>query len=110
MLQKRPLSHSPIKLIINTIQPSPNLTVNKLLYYSSRIITHIFIKLQEIIPKMGAREQKASKDESKITFDHRSEVERLRDDVFRSDKEKLHLFTQMLRRNALYKKAKIVHK
>jgi len=39
-----------------------------------------------------------------------SESERLRKDVFRSDIDKLQLFTKMLRRNALLRKAKISHK
>jgi len=39
-----------------------------------------------------------------------SESERLRKDVFRSDMDKLRLFTKMLRRNSLLKKAKISHK
>jgi len=39
-----------------------------------------------------------------------SEEERLRQDIFRPDMEKLHLFTQMLRMNALLKKGKITHK
>jgi len=39
-----------------------------------------------------------------------SETERLRKDVFRSDMEKFHLFTKMLRTNALLKNAKITHK
>jgi hypothetical protein len=38
-----------------------------------------------------------------------SEAERLRRDIFRPDMEKFKLFTQMLRTNALYKKAKITH-
>ena len=38
------------------------------------------------------------------------EKERLRRDIYRSDMEKLRLFTKMLRTNALYKKAKISHK
>jgi len=38
-----------------------------------------------------------------------TEAERLRRDVFRPDMEKFKLFTQMLRTNALYKKAKITH-
>jgi hypothetical protein len=43
------------------------------------------------------------------TFSSQEEAEeyRRRIDIWRSDKEKLLLFTQMLRRNALYKKAKI---
>jgi hypothetical protein len=39
-----------------------------------------------------------------------SEIERLKRDIYRPDMEKLHLFTEMLRLNALYKKAKITHK
>jgi hypothetical protein len=39
-----------------------------------------------------------------------SEEERLRQDIYRQDMEKLHLFTQMLRVNALLKEAKITHK
>lgn len=38
------------------------------------------------------------------------EKERLRRDIYRSDIEKLKLFTRMLRNNALFKKAKITHK
>jgi len=37
-------------------------------------------------------------------------LERLKRDVFRPDMEKFQLFTQMLRRNALFKKAKVSHK
>lgn len=39
-----------------------------------------------------------------------SEAERLKNDVFRSDMEKLQLFTKMLRTNILLKKAVITHK
>ncbi|MEJ5964000.1 hypothetical protein [Pedobacter immunditicola] len=39
-----------------------------------------------------------------------SEGERLHKDVFRSDMDKFKLFTKMLRRNALLKKARITHK
>jgi hypothetical protein len=38
------------------------------------------------------------------------EIERLRRDIYRPDMEKLKLFTQMLRANALFKKAKVTHK
>jgi hypothetical protein len=38
------------------------------------------------------------------------EQEKLRRDIYRPDIEKLHLFTQMLRVNALFKKAKVTHK
>lgn len=36
--------------------------------------------------------------------------ERLRRDIYRADLEKLHLFSQMLRINNLFKKARITHK
>ncbi len=39
-----------------------------------------------------------------------SEIDRLRRDIYRPDIEKLRLFTQMLRTNALLKRAKITHK
>jgi len=39
-----------------------------------------------------------------------ADAERLRRNIYRSDMEKLSLFTKMLRRNALYKKAKVTHK
>ncbi len=51
--------------------------------------------------------------QGKITTNHfsnKTEEERLRADVFRPDKEKLALFTKMLRTNALYKRAVITHK
>jgi hypothetical protein len=38
------------------------------------------------------------------------ERERIRRDIYRPDIEKLALFTRMLRQNALFKKAKIIHK
>ena len=38
------------------------------------------------------------------------EMDRLRRDIYRPDMEKLKLFTQMLRTNALLKKAKVTHK
>jgi hypothetical protein len=41
---------------------------------------------------------------------YEGEIGRLRRDIYRSDIEKLKLFTQMLRTNALFKKAKITHK
>ena len=46
-----------------------------------------------------------SEDLSQLT-----EAERLKRDIYRPDMEKLQLFTQMLRRNALLKKAIIRHK
>ncbi len=38
------------------------------------------------------------------------ELERIKRNVYRSDLEKLQLFTQMLRRNYYYKRAKVIHK
>jgi hypothetical protein len=38
------------------------------------------------------------------------EMERLRREIYRPDMEKLKLFTQMLRTNVLYAKAKVTHK
>ena len=43
-------------------------------------------------------------------FVHKSEDDKLMENIFRSDREKLHLFIMMLRRNELLKKAVIVHK
>ena len=48
---------------------------------------------------------KPAKDAKFIT-----EEERLRNDIYRPDLEKLHLFTQMLRLNNLFTKARITHK
>jgi hypothetical protein len=39
-----------------------------------------------------------------------SEEERLRQDIYRPDRDKLRLFTQMLKMNSLFSKAKVVHK
>ncbi|HLZ88933.1 MAG TPA: hypothetical protein VKQ52_16875 [Puia sp.] len=39
-----------------------------------------------------------------------AEKERIKRDMYRSDIEKLKLFTRMLRQNVLFKKAKIIHK
>jgi hypothetical protein len=43
-------------------------------------------------------------------FAHKSEIEKLKENVFRSDKEKFLLFTKMLRRSLMLKKAVITHK
>ena len=37
-------------------------------------------------------------------------TERLKQDIYRTDMEKLRLFTQMLKTNAMYKKAIVSHK
>jgi hypothetical protein len=39
-----------------------------------------------------------------------AEKERIKRDIYRSDVEKLRLFTRMLKQNALFKKAKVIHK
>ena len=39
-----------------------------------------------------------------------AERERIKRDIYRPDIEKFKLFTRMLRQNALFKKAKIIHK
>ncbi|WP_188937728.1 hypothetical protein [Puia dinghuensis] len=39
-----------------------------------------------------------------------AERQRIMRDMHRSDMEKLKLFTRMLRQNALFKKAKVIHK
>jgi len=53
------------------------------------------------------------KKESDINSAHllaNNEKEQIKRDMYRSDIEKLRLFTRMLRQNALFKKAKIIHK
>jgi hypothetical protein len=47
---------------------------------------------------------------SKIYITKLSDHERLRRDVFRSDMDKLRLFTKMLRTNSILNKAVITHK
>ncbi len=54
-----------------------------------------------------------NKSTPRVVFNHlpnNGEMERLRRDIYRPDMEKLKLFTQMLRTNALYAKAKVTHK
>lgn len=43
-------------------------------------------------------------------FVHKSEMDKLREDVFRSDKEKFLAFTKMLKLSAMLKKATVTHK
>jgi hypothetical protein len=45
----------------------------------------------------------------KYGFVNVSEDDKLREDIYRSDMEKLQLFVKMLRRNALFDKASIKH-
>lgn len=59
-------------------------------------------KKKHIIP-----EQPAEKPAPRYGFVTISEDEKLRDDIYRSDMEKLQLFTKMLRRNALLNKVSV---
>ena len=59
---------------------------------------------------MAFEQSHNQKNNPSTAVNERSERERLIENVFRPDIEKLHLFTQMLRVNALFKKAKVVHK
>lgn len=67
---------------------------------------------------MKSGQKKISSDELKhnansggnLYIASKSEEDRLRKAVYASDMEKLHLFTQMLRANALFKRAGITHK
>ncbi|MBS1601527.1 MAG: hypothetical protein JST42_02580 [Bacteroidetes bacterium] len=59
---------------------------------------------------MAAAQQHTKGQNSSLGPNGRSDEQRLIEDVFRPDIEKLHLFTQMLRINSLFKKAKVIHK
>jgi hypothetical protein len=59
---------------------------------------------------MPGRKKTDKKFAPEITPAKDADAERLRQNIYRSDMEKLSLFTKMLRRNALYKKAKVTHK
>lgn len=59
---------------------------------------------------MSATKNKEKHNTPDLIQSVQGELERLRTDVFRSDMEKFKLFTQMLRTNAVYKKAIITHK
>ncbi|MHA4895854.1 hypothetical protein ACXZ1K_13960 [Pedobacter sp. PWIIR3] len=50
------------------------------------------------------------KEPSESYINNLTDEERLRRDVFRSDMDKLRLFTEMLRTNKILKKAVITHK
>ena len=70
-------------------------------------------KLHKQLPKNGPIMSIEKKSIEKPVPHHSSsedEIDRLRRDIYRPDIEKLKLFTQMLRTNALLKKAKITHK
>lgn len=57
---------------------------------------------------MSSQEQ--DKDKPKLPLVHESESDRLKRDIYRSDKEKYLLLMQMFRRNAMFKRAVITHK
>jgi len=55
-------------------------------------------------------EKKSIEKDASNPSSNEGETDRLRRDIYRPDMEKLKLFTQMLRTNALFKKAKVTHK
>jgi hypothetical protein len=55
-------------------------------------------------------EKKKESGEKIAPFITDNEMEQIRRDIYRSDIEKLKLFTRMLKQNALFKRAKIIHK
>ena len=58
---------------------------------------------------MSIEKKSVEKVASDASFNE-GEIDRLRRDIYRPDMEKFKLFTQMLRANALFKKAKVTHK
>jgi hypothetical protein len=58
---------------------------------------------------MAAEKKSANRAVENSTLNE-EEIERLRRDIYRPDMDKLRLFTQMLRVNTLFKKAKVTHK
>ena len=59
---------------------------------------------------MSSKKNKTKKGKPAPVLSEIIEVERLRQDIYRSDMEKLNLFTQMLRVNTLFKNARVSHK
>jgi len=59
---------------------------------------------------MAQSKQDQETNKVKTTISTESEIERLRRDVYRSDKEKFQLLVQMFRANAMYNRAKVTHK
>lgn len=59
---------------------------------------------------MSLSEHTSQDPDKEDVLNSESETEHLRRDIFRSDKEKFLLFAQMLRTNAMLKRAKITHK
>lgn len=75
-------------------------------------LENILLKFDEVLEEPGMKKEDKNilSEPREAYLTNSSEIERLRKDVFRSDMEKLHLFTKMLRTNALLKNAKITHK
>lgn len=67
-------------------------------------------KLHYHISRMEKNNKNILNDFQETYIANLSEEERLSKDVFRSDMDKLQLFTQMLRKNKLFNKAVIIHK
>ena len=59
---------------------------------------------------MSNKKNKASNETPAKVLSEIVELERLRLDIYRTDMEKLALFTQMLRVNSLFNKARVTHK
>ncbi len=55
-------------------------------------------------------EKKKESGENIVPIITETESERIRRDIYRSDIEKLKLFTRMLKQNEIFKKAKVIHK
>lgn len=58
---------------------------------------------------MAAEKKSANRVVGNSTLNE-GEIERLRRDIYHPDMDKLRLFTQMIRVNTLFKKAKVTHK
>ncbi len=58
------------------------------------------------MPEIPKREALPQSNSEKVSH---TEQERLIADIYRTDMEKFKLFVQMLRRNAMFKKAKVTH-
>lgn len=64
---------------------------------------------QEVNKHIG-KPNRVAEEQLPYGFVAKSEEDKLKEDIFRPDIEKLRLFTLMLRRNASLKKAVITHK
>ena len=64
--------------------------------------------MQEIRPFREDQNHLREEEAAYTGFAHKSEEEKLRESIFCTPMEKLHLFTQMLRRQSVLKKAKTI--